>query len=92
VTLRVRGVAAVAVTAKLNHLPLVKRLSLVEDKNGAVTVRVFPKANAANGELAREIGEATRGWPIEQLQTEEGRLDEVFRSITMPETAKEKSQ
>jgi hypothetical protein len=40
-------------------------------------------------ELARAIGEAAHGWQIEQLQTEEGRLDEVFRSITMPDTVKE---
>ena len=28
-----------------------------------------------------------QGWRIEELHTEEGRLDEVFRSITMPDTA-----
>jgi ABC-2 type transport system ATP-binding protein len=39
--------------------------------------------------LARAIGEAAHEWQIEQLRTEEGRLDEVFRSITMPDTAKE---
>ena len=33
--------------------------------------------------LARE-----EGWKIEELHTEEGRLDEVFRSITLPDTAK----
>jgi ABC-2 type transport system ATP-binding protein len=26
---------------------------------------------------------------VEEMHTEEGRLDEVFRSITMPDTAKE---
>jgi len=29
------------------------------------------------------------GWKIEELHTEEGRLDEVFRTITLPDTAKE---
>jgi ABC-2 type transport system ATP-binding protein len=29
------------------------------------------------------------GWRIGELHTEEGRLDEVFRSITRPDTAKE---
>jgi ABC-2 type transport system ATP-binding protein len=51
-------------------------------------VRAFPKTDA-NGKLAQAIGEAAHEWQIEQLQTEEGRLDEVFRSITMPDTAKE---
>ena len=89
VTLRVKGVAASAVTAKLYQVPLVNRVTVVDDKDGRVTVSVFPKANAAaNGNLARAVGEAAHGWQIEQLKIEEGRLDEVFRSITMPDTQK----
>ena len=44
-----------------------------------------------NGDLARGVGQVTvnEGWKIEELHTEEGRLDEVFRSITLPDTAKE---
>ena len=47
--------------------------------------------NCRNGELARGIYEtaAREGWKIEELHTEEGRLDEVFRSITMPDTVQE---
>jgi ABC-2 type transport system ATP-binding protein len=88
VTLRVRGVASSAVTAKLSQVPLVKRVMLVEDKDGHVTVRALPKAGG-NGTLAQAIGDAAHDWQIEQLHAEEGRLDEVFRSITMPDTAKE---
>jgi ABC-2 type transport system ATP-binding protein len=88
VTLRVRGVAASAVTAKLNHLPLIKRVTVLDEKNGGVTVRAFPKSGS-NGALAQAIGEAAHEWQIEQLHAEEGRLDEVFRSITMPDTIKE---
>jgi len=29
---------------------------------------------------------ATNGWQVEELRTEEGRLDEVFHHITMPDT------
>ena len=32
------------------------------------------------------------GWKIEELHTEEGRLDEVFRAITLPDTVKENSR
>ncbi|MEK7706396.1 MAG: ATP-binding cassette domain-containing protein, partial [Verrucomicrobiota bacterium] len=93
VTLCVKGVAAPAVTAKLYQVPFVNRVSVAEEKAGRVRVSVFPKANAgANCELARAIGEAAHGWQIEQLQTEDGRLDEVFRSITMPDTAKERTK
>jgi ABC-2 type transport system ATP-binding protein len=88
VTLRVKGVAATAVTTKLYQVPQVKRVTVVDDKDGHVTVQAFPKGGA-NGALARAIGEAAHEWQIEQLRTEEGRLDEVFRSITMPDTAKE---
>ena len=91
VTLRVKGVASSAVTAKLYQVPLVKRVTVVEEKDGRVTVRAFPKSGA-NGKLAQAIGEAAHEWNIEQLQAEEGRLDEVFRSITMPDTAKEVAQ
>ena len=55
-------------------------------------VRVYPlNAAAKNGELARNVAEITmkEGWKIEELHTEEGRLDEVFRAITLPEIAKE---
>jgi ABC-2 type transport system ATP-binding protein len=88
VTLCVRGVAPSAISARLYQVPLVKRVSVVDERDGRVTVRAFPKTNGANGDFARAVGEAARGWQIELLQTEEGRLDEVFRSITMPDTQK----
>ena len=87
VTLRVKGIASSAVTAKLAQVPLVKRVTVLDDKDGHVTVKAFPKPGA-NGSLAQAIGEAAHDWQIEQLQTEEGRLDDVFRSITMPDTVK----
>ena len=53
--------------------------------------RVYPQQDCANGELARSISEliARERWKVEELHTEEGRLDEVFRSITLPETMRE---
>jgi ABC-2 type transport system ATP-binding protein len=89
VTLRVKGVAKEAVTTKLYQVPLVNKVTVVDERDGLVTVHVFPKPSAANGGLAGAIGEAAHGWQIELLQREEGRLDEVFRAITMPDTAKE---
>ena len=50
-----------------------------------VTVTVFPR-QAGVGDLTREILTATNGWQVEELRTEEGRLDEVFRSLTLPDT------
>ncbi len=87
VTLRVSGTSAAVVSQKLSQLPKVKRATIVREEATSVTVRVFPKADA-NGILANSIADAAQGWRIEELHTEEGRLDEVFRSITMPDTVK----
>src|SRR6266700_3605308 len=87
VTLRVKGVAGAAVSAKLYQVPLVNRVTILREDSASVTARVFPKSANTNGTLARHIAEAAQGWHIEELHTEEGRLDEVFRSITMPDTA-----
>ncbi len=85
VSLRVGGMAAGAVQEKLNRLRSAKRIKT--DASGAhILVTVFPRT-AGDGDLTREVIEATNGWQVEELRTEEGRLDEVFRSITMPDTA-----
>jgi ABC-2 type transport system ATP-binding protein len=85
VTLRVSGINAAALNQKLSQLATVKRMTILEEKATSVSARVFPKPTA-NGALARSISEAAQGWHIEELHTEEGRLDEVFRSITKPDT------
>jgi ABC-2 type transport system ATP-binding protein len=91
VTLRVTGVSSAIVSQKLTQLATVKRATVIKEDATGVTARVFPKANA-NGALAHSIADAAQGWRIEELHTEEGRLDEVFRSITMPDTAKGEKQ
>jgi ABC-2 type transport system ATP-binding protein len=51
-------------------------------------VTVFPRT-AGDGDLTREVIEVMNGWQVEGLRTEEGRLDEVFRRITLPDTKKQ---
>ena len=87
VTVRISGVNASVVSQKFGQLASVKRTSILKEDSASVTARVFPKSASVNGALARHIAEAAQGWHIEELHTEEGRLDEVFRSITMPDTA-----
>ena len=84
VTLRVNGVAAAAVEERLGRLRSAKRVA-AETDGPRVTVTVFPRT-AGDGDLTREVIEATNGWQVEELRTEEGRLDEVFRTITLPDT------
>jgi ABC-2 type transport system ATP-binding protein len=85
VTLRVIGVGPDAVQDKLRQLRTAKRVT-AKAEGSRVTVTVFPRT-AADGDLTREVITATNGWQIDELRTEEGRLDEVFRNITMPDTA-----
>jgi ABC-2 type transport system ATP-binding protein len=89
VTLRVNGVTAAALNQKLSQLSTVKKVIILKEEATSVTARVFPKNGTM---LAASIADAAQGWRIEELHTEEGRLDEVFRSITMPDTAKEEAK
>ena len=87
VSLRITGMAANAVKEKLSQIRSAKRVTAEAD-GSRVLATVFPRT-AGDGGLARDVLEATHGWQVEELHTEEGRLDEVFRSITMPDTVKE---
>jgi ABC-2 type transport system ATP-binding protein len=87
VTLAVRNTPAETLKQKLGQLSDAKRVAVTHDEGGKVVVTVFPKPNA-DGALTRAVIDASQGWQVEDLHTEEGRLDEVFRSITMPDTKK----
>jgi len=91
VTVRATGVAGPAANQKLSQLSGARRATILDDEPKGFTARVFPQPGCRNGDLARSIYEtaAREGWKIEELHTEEGRLDEVFRSITMPDTVRE---
>jgi len=84
VTLRVNGMTADTVEQKLRQLRTAKKVTATASGN-RVTATVFPQT-AGDGDLTREVIEATNGWQVEELRTEEGRLDEVFRRITLPDT------
>jgi ABC-2 type transport system ATP-binding protein len=94
VTLRVGGATLTALNQRLTRLPSVKRTVVLSEDSRGVAVRVFPRSPDRNGAFAGSVAEAAQGLRIEELHTEEGRLDEVFRSITMPDTAvaKEKKE
>jgi ABC-2 type transport system ATP-binding protein len=79
---------AVTVSAQGASAEKLAPLGRVEQLDGAL--RVYPKDKAAAVELARSVIElaAREGWKLEQLKTEEGQLDEVFRRITLPDTVK----
>jgi ABC-2 type transport system ATP-binding protein len=73
---------------QLAQLPLVAKVDRLDGATSSL--RVMAKDKAAAGDLARAIGELAvrERWTIEELHAEEGRLDDVFRSITLPDTTK----
>lgn len=91
VSLRVLGVAGTTVKGKLGSLPQVRKAVIVTENNEALVARAYPQGESRIGDLARSVAElvAREGWKIEELHTEEGRLDEVFRTITLPDTNRE---
>jgi ABC-2 type transport system ATP-binding protein len=86
VTLRLGEGSAAAVKAKIDEASGVEKSIVISES--PLTVRAFPRRNSANGALARTLGEMAirEKWHLQELHTEEGRLDEVFRSITLPDT------
>ena len=90
VTLQVRGTPAAMVQSKLAELTDAKKAS-AEEEGPVVRARIYP-TNPGNCELAHGVAEvaAREHWKVEELHAEEGRLDEVFRSITLSDTAKQK--
>jgi ABC-2 type transport system ATP-binding protein len=91
VTVRLLDGSSAAIMEKLKQLPTVGKCMVLSES--PVTVRAYLKKNGASGDLAQAIGEiaVTERWRIEELHTEEGRLDEVFRNITRPETKQEEA-
>ena len=88
VTLQLTDGNGEAVASKVRQLSSVERTEVISER--PLTVRAFPRKNAASDDVARAIGELAmkERWPLQRLDVEEGRLDEVFRSITMPDTKK----
>ena len=83
VTLSVSGKSAEALLEDLNGLEQVYSVERLEDMpNGALTVRVFPKdRESISSELEQFLKK--KKMVIEQFFVERGRLDEVFRNLTL---------
>ena len=90
VHIRVTGVVAAALKDGLAQLAGAAKTEILQEADGHIEARVYPdKAKAGSG-LTRSVAElaAQRKWRLDEIHTEEGRLDEVFRSITLPDTVK----
>ncbi len=67
---------------KLRGLPHVKEVEVLGHDKGQVRLMIFPAASVA---ILDEVSQLLRAqaWPVDELSVEAGRLDEVFRSITV---------
>jgi ABC-2 type transport system ATP-binding protein len=90
VRITVAGVSGAAVADKLGAIPGAARAEPLEDTGGRATVRVYPKTRGAAFTAAVAQAAQAAGWQVEALVTEEGRLDDVFREITLPDTVHHK--
>jgi ABC-2 type transport system ATP-binding protein len=88
IVLAVRGPTSAQLAEKLARMNNARKTTILKEENGEVWARVFPTSDQRNGELMRNVIEAANGWKIEEIRTEEGRLDEVFRGITLSDTVK----
>ena len=86
VRLTVRGVTAAALADKLGVIVGAASAEPLDEAGGLATVRVFPKKQGVAFTAAVAQAAQAAGWQVESLTTEEGRLDDVFRAITLPDT------
>lgn len=85
----VQNVNEAELKAKLKTLSMAGEIKTVKTRENALTLRVYPKEKGAQG-LAAQVAELaiSSGWKFDELHTDDGRLDEVFRAITLPDTVK----
>lgn len=83
VIVTVGNVPKAQLMSQIENLKGVEKFWIVAEKPELVTLQLVPRGN-----ILPELLEAgTRhAWKIEHLDVEEGRLDDVFRSITLPDT------
>ena len=88
VQLSVRGTAGAAVVAKLAGVAA--RSEILSEQGGLAVVRVYPQQRGGNAAFVGSVAELAQReqWKLDEIHVEEGRMDDVFRSITLPDTVR----
>ncbi len=85
----IRGAAGSAVRAEIEKINGIHQVEPSVSSESEFTARVIVSKGKRTADIAREISQlsASRGWLLEELHQDEGKLDEIFRSITRSDTA-----
>lgn len=75
------GTAAGTVRGELERLPGVEEVEDSGSRDGRVSLAVIPRRGRS---IVEDVGRHARskGWEVDEIRVDAGRLDEVFRSIT----------
>ncbi len=84
VTLDVEATNGADVERFIREIPLTSRTETIARRDSRVRLHVFPRRKSQVEELVAALHGLVQkqGWKLLELRREEGRLDEVFRSIT----------
>ncbi len=78
---------AAGAKAEVEKVKGVSRSEIVKESGDQLVLRAFASNGTKRSDLARELAQLaqSKSWVLEELHQEEGKLDEVFRSITRSE-------
>ena len=73
-------------SASLTH-PVFK---IISEASGLSVVRAYPNERGGNAAFVGSVAELAQReqWKLDEIHVEEGRMDDVFRSITLPDTVR----
>ncbi len=83
IVVTVNGAEKQSLVSQLESLATVSQCEFLSAGDNRVTLRLTPKGQVLP-ELVALAGRSS--WKVENIQIDEGRLDDVFRSITLPDT------
>lgn len=88
VEVRVSGEAVGSIDGALSKLGAADRVEVGEGLNGAFSGTVYPAKKSSGDDLCGQIFDlcSERKWKLQEMHQVEGRLDDVFRQITRPDT------
>jgi ABC-2 type transport system ATP-binding protein len=80
----IKGSAGAGIKAAVEAVTGIERIEALSSNDNSFAGRVYGRKGRDRSDIAREIAAlvASNSWALEELHQEEGKLDEVFRSIT----------